>query len=169
MPIILGIDPGVTGAMVWLNSTTGTLVAVMDHSNWCNHQQAYKELHLVLKTLWRPDLVVIEQQHARATRDAHGKVVQGIASTWNYAEHYGIILGCLTAYEAPIHEVDPAVWKANMHLDKDKKKSLELARKLWPGSLDVFKRVKDHGRAEAACIAYYGMRFLPFEVKRRPL
>lgn len=169
MSVILGVDPGVTGALAFVHNDK--IVGIIDQSAWCNAHQPYVELRAMLKHLWKPGRVVIEQQHARATRDAHGKVVQGIASTWNYAEHYGILLGCLAAYDVPIHEVDPGVWKGSMHLDRDKRKSLELARETWPASKDTFKRIKDHGRAEAALLARYGIRFVPLlpELKRRVL
>jgi len=168
MSLILGVDPGVTGAMALLQD--GHILAVWDHSTWCNAHKPYLALRDFLRSeVYVPNIVVIEQQHARATRDAHGRVVQGIASTWNYAQHYGIVLGCLSLFDVPIHEVDPGVWKGNMHLSggkKNKKESLEFARKLWPDRLSFFKRVQDHGRAEAALLAFYGLRFLPMSARR---
>lgn len=156
MSIVLGVDPGVTGALAFVDGNR--IIGIIDHSAWCNVHQPYIELQLMLRQLWQPDIVVIEQQHARPG--------QAVASTSNLMQYYGVLLGCLAAYDVPMHEVDPAVWKANMHLDKDKKKSLDLARKLWPNSLEMFRRIKDHGRAEAALIAHYGTRFLPLEKRR---
>lgn len=172
--IILGIDPGVTGALVWLDVQANAILAVSDHSAWCNAHDPEVELRALLKASWVPDIVIIEAQHARLSRDpVTKKVLQGISSTWNYAEHYGIIRGCAAAYDRPIRRVDPGTWKGSMHLGNktEKRKSLELARKLWPQSLPMFKRKMDHGRAEAALLAYYGRRFLPLPapVKRRVL
>jgi hypothetical protein len=166
--IILGVDPGVTGAMAFVDGNH--VISIIDHDTWCNAHDAARELYHLLDGFYKPEIVVIEAQHARPARDKNGKVVQGIASTWNYAEHYGILLGVLTQYEVSVHKVNPAVWKANMHLDRDKEKSLNLARKLFPTNAhDMFKLKKHHGRAEAALIAYYGVRFLPLPVKRRVL
>lgn len=166
MSVILGIDPGKTGAMVWLDTLYGILT-IMDNEEWANPHDPAAALHDILSLCKKTKLVCIEAQHTRATYDASGKRKQGLASTWTYAEHYGTILGCLAALQVPVHKVEPAVWKALMHLDKDKKKSLELARKLWPNDLDKFKRIKDHGRAEAALLAEFGKRYLP--VGRRVL
>lgn len=162
MAIILGVDPGVTGALAWVEEDK--ILGVTDHSAWANAHGPARELHLILKCFWKPVLVVIEDQHARPG--------QAVSSTSNLMKFYGILLGCTAYYGTPVHIVDPAVWKANMRLDQDKTKSLVLARELWPQSLDMFKRQKDHGRAEAALLAEYGKRFLPLPavtVKRRVL
>lgn len=169
MPIVLGVDPGATGALAFVDGSV--ILCMIDHSTWANHHQPYKELRAVLWSQHHPAIVVIEQQHARATYGADGKRKQGIASTWKYAAHYGILLGCLTAYDVPIHEVDPGVWKGAMHLPggRDKTKSLELARLMWPHEAhEFFRYKKNDGRAEAALIAEYGKRFLPM-VRRRTL
>lgn len=172
MPIILGIDPGVTGAMAYLNTETSTVARCIDHSEWCNQHEAPDALLFLLRNHWLPDIVVLEEQHARPNfrvgLDGVKKVVQGIASTWNYAEHYGIIRGVLACLDRKVHRVDPGTWKGNMHLPggkKNKNVSLDKARVLWPDSLWMFKRQLDHGRAEAALLAEYGRRFLP--LKRR--
>ncbi len=181
MPVILGIDPGVTGALIWLDTvppvSTGELLLVMDHTAWCNHHEPAKELHTILNSLLKPDLVIMEQQHARPNHrvdpsTGEKKTAQGIASTWNYAEHYGILRGVLAAFPATVVLANPAVWKANMGVTFEKETSLALARKKWPMSLEMFKFRKNHGRAEAALLAEYGRRFLPpltLEKKRRVL
>lgn len=164
MSVILGVDPGKTGAMAFVEASR--ILGIVDHSAWCNHPQPYKELCLLLKTFWKPGIVVIEQQHARATYGADGKRKQGIASTWNYAQHYGILLGCLAAYDVPIREADPGVWKGCMCVSSDKSTSLKRAREFWPESLEMFKREMDHGRAEAALLAEFGKRYLPAAGRR---
>lgn len=168
MSVILGIDPGTTGAMVWLHVQSNTIEKCIDNSLWCEGPYADRDLYEYLSHLEPPDIIVVEAQHARATRDAHGKVVQGIASTWTYAEHYGIIKGCVRQYKKPVYFPDPGVWKGSMNLGNktEKRLSLEKARELWPGSVHLFKRKMDHGRAEAALVAYYGKRFLPPEKRR---
>jgi crossover junction endodeoxyribonuclease RuvC len=160
VPIILGVDPGVTGAMVWLQIEPLEILTVLDHEVWCYATEPDEALYHLLGQQLRPDLTVVEAQHARATMGPDGKRQQGIASTWNYAEHYGIIKGCVRQYRCPVRFPDPAVWKANMKLSRDKKKSLAKARQLFPNHTDLFERVKDHGRAEAALLAWYGQRHL---------
>jgi len=125
-----------------------------------------------LRTFLAWDLAVIEAQHARASHwtdptTGQKKVVQGIASTWNYAEHYGILRCAITSVNAVKVVVDPGVWKAHMGVTHDKETSLKKARELWPESAHFFKRQKDHGRAEAALLAEYGRRFLPARPKLR--
>lgn len=72
--------------------------------------------------------------------------------------NYGIILGFLYAYEIPFEEVESAKWKKAFKLDKDKSKSIKLAKQLFPS---VTNDIKSHdGMAEALLIAEYGRRNL---------
>ena len=78
---------------------------------------------------------------------------QGVASTWTFAEGYGVVLGVLGALQVPVRLVTPRTWKEAAGLGKDKNASRQRAVELWPHCSLLFARVKDDGRAEAALIA----------------
>jgi crossover junction endodeoxyribonuclease RuvC len=55
-----------------------------------------------------------------------------------------------------LHYVTPAKWKKHFGLNRDKGVSRSKATERFPEYANLFSRVKDDGRAEAALIALYG-------------
>lgn len=147
MTHILGIDPGLSGAIAVLGDPRGVIVTDMPG----NPHDIIEELR------WRRDaahcdiFAVIEKQTARPG--------QGVSSTFQTGYGYGGLIYALAALEIPYEEVTPASWKQRMGLTRRqgetpaevKARSRALARSLWPAA--GFKRVKDHGAAEALLIA----------------
>ena len=81
--------------------------------------------------------------------------------SFNFGRSTGVIHGVLGALSVPFTLVQPAQWKSSVDLRRGvnetqsqvKTRARELASKLWPSEADLFKRVKDDGRAEACLIA----------------
>lgn len=156
---ILGIDPGVNGAaaLVWPNGN----IMVQDMpchkeyvgSSWRSRIDT-SELVTILHVMefFAPVAAFVEQVHGRP-----GFQSSKIGVLCHSA---GLVEGILNAFKIPVHLVPPHVWKGRMSLNSDKGKSRETAAKLFPDNADLFKRVKDDGRAEAALIAMYGLRLL---------
>lgn len=80
---------------------------------------------------------------------------EGSVSSFRFGQGVGIWQGILATYGIPVVFVSPQVWKRSLQLGKDKEKSLELARKVFP--LASLKRKKDHGRAEALLLMHWYM------------
>jgi crossover junction endodeoxyribonuclease RuvC len=58
---------------------------------------------------------------------------QGLASTWKFAEGYGVIQVVLKAFGIPYQTVPPQTWKKEFSLlHQDKSKSIETAQRLFP-------------------------------------
>ena len=85
------------------------------------------------------------------------------AGMWNFALGVGAIHGCLAALGIPFTLVQPAAWKSACGLRRlesetqadTKKKARELAARLFPESADLFRRVRDDGRAESVLIGRF--------------
>jgi len=71
-------------------------------------------------------------------------------------EQYGILKCALVANSVPYKEVLPKTWKKDLGLSSDKEQSRRLAIQMFPQLKDKLKRKKDHGRAEALLLLYYG-------------
>jgi hypothetical protein len=142
--LILGIDPGASGALAWLDD--GHLLDVVDMPVVDKDVSAA----LLCRALASVgvDVAVVEQ--------AQSMPRQGVASSFRYGVCYGVILGCLAAHAIPVTHVRPTKWKKAMGLGPDKDKSRRMAIDLWPDRADLFARKKDDGRAEAALLAEYG-------------
>lgn len=142
--IIIGIDPGQTGAIatIWPHS-----IGVIDMP------PTAKDLVDALKHYapgfydW-PAMAFVEQ--------AQSMPGQGVSSTFKYGVGYGTILGVLTALGIAHRLVAPATWKRQMHVTKDKNAARQIAQQLFPTA--PLSRVKDHGRAEALLLAEWGRR-----------
>lgn len=151
--IVLGVDPGASGAVAWLDND-GTLKAVVDMPH----------LDGTVSGALLRDLI------AQISHDAGGWPVhaavekvaamprQGVSSTFKFGTAYGTVLGCLGALSIPMTHVSAAKWKRALGLTSDKNASRARAVYLWPTFAGEFKRVKDDGRAEAALIAEWWRR-----------
>lgn len=142
-PIILGIDPGKSGAFAWVQA--GRLLAVEDMPDLTGAALGALILDLVLDH--STDAAVVESQVGRPS--------QSSSAMFTFARDYGVILGVLGAHAVPVELVTPASWKKALRLSKDKTASRQRACELWPDRSDLFARVKDDGRAEAALIALH--------------
>lgn len=142
--ILLGIDPGVKGALAVYDTHEGR---VKTH----DMPDTTAGLYDLIGTLPKIDVCVVEKPF-------YPKVI-GVQNVARIAEAYGRIKAILFGHGIPIHEVRPADWKAALNLSSNKAASRELAGCCFPDDADQWARVKDDGRAEAALLAWFGKRF----------
>lgn len=153
-PLLLGIDPGLSGALALLNTVDGDLEEVIDMP--LREIRGKKWVDLYALAMWldtrRSGIrkAIIEEVHSMPN--------QGVASTFRFGYATGAVTGAVTANMIPATLIPPTVWKMQMGVTHDKATSLAMARKLWAPRADLFKRKKDDGRAEAALLAEYGRR-----------
>lgn len=155
MTTIVGIDPGITGALAMYDPASGRVLKVEDmpisakgtgHGN----QVAAHVLATLLRS-WVPSLAIVEAQGAMPK--------QGVTSMLSLGRTMGVIEGVLAALEVPYVTVRPGEWKRRAGLLKaDKDQSRTLALQLNPQFAEALRRQKDHGRAEAMLIARFGAK-----------
>jgi len=151
--MIIAIDPGINGAIAfyWPDSgfvqcpdmpTVGEGRGRFVDPGWLAHMVRAGQKGQV-----EGSQAVVEKVRSRPG--------QGVASTFKFGHAYGTALGVLAGCGIPAREVAPGEWKKHFGLTQDKKASLELARIYFPLQQDLFKRVKDADRAEAALMALW--------------
>ncbi len=149
MTIIMGIDPGISGAIAFYY-TDVSRVAVADVP------VIGKEINTaVLAQMVRtnqPDFAVIEEVHAMPK--------QGVTSVFNFGRSYGDVRGVVCALGVRLYFVTPQKWKKHFGLSADKEQSRLRALRMFPANAESFKLKKHEGRAEAALIALYGAEVL---------
>jgi hypothetical protein len=156
--IWLGIDPGFTGAFVAVSND-----GIVHHFDMPVEQVKLggKTETEIAAGLLRDELLSLQSDYGKIRMAVIERPMivrgQGSRSTARTFEGNGIVRGVLCCLCIPVERVTPQRWKKFMGLDRDKKASLALARAKWP-TVDIFNRVKDHNRAEAALIAEYGRR-----------
>lgn len=150
-PLILGIDPGLSGAAALVNQA-GELVDVFDlpiaGEGKLTRIDGANLSRLLRAT--RPTAAIIEAVAARPG--------QGVSSMFRFGMATGVVAGVIGSLEIPIRWVSPASWKRAMRLTADKEAARLRALETWPNHARDFARKHDHGRAEAALIAAYGLR-----------
>ena len=73
----------------------------------------------------------------------------------------GAIVDALEVCDVPVvAEPVPSKWKADMGLSSDKEASRAMALALFPAHAAMFKRKKDHDRAEACLLGVWHVRML---------
>ncbi len=85
---------------------------------------------------------------------------QGVSSMYKFGYVGGFLAGVVSAHFIPITMVSARQWKREMMVPAEKDGARARASELLPSHCDLFVRVKDHGRAEAALIALWGRRHL---------
>ena len=139
--IILGVDPGVYGAMAFVAQDPGETPIVykmpMDGSGRHGYQ-----LSVIMDYIFdkMPDIFVIEN----VTRPA------------SLVRCQGLFEGIGAALEIDTYTVRPQVWKKHFGLSKNKQESIDLALELYPDLDSEITKISDDGIAEAVLIAQYG-------------
>jgi crossover junction endodeoxyribonuclease RuvC len=151
--MLVGIDPGLCGAVAVVHADNAVEVhdtPTLTVRTSRGVRQVYDVPGMVaLLTPYdgAPLHVVIEEAQAMPG--------QGVRSTFSTGVGWGVWLGILGALALPYTSVRPTVWKRAMGLaGKDKEQARARAIQLFPGA--DLRRKKDHGRAEALLLAWWG-------------
>lgn len=150
--VIIGIDCGFSGAIaIWRPFIQSLYVYDMP-----TLPNAKGKTELDLHTLF--DLLTPEDDgpHMAVVEQVGAMRGQGVSSMFRFGQGYGAIQMALAGHKIPTQFVTPGKWKGHFGLTRDKGVSRGLAMQRFPERADMFKRVKDDGRAEAALIALYG-------------
>lgn len=159
MSYIIGIDPGLTGAIalyepiieilhtfempvIAAGTKSKRIIDALELSrmvdSWCKRFTIKK--------------VVIERVHAMPS--------QGVTSVFSFGMGYGVVLGILAANTLPVEMVTPQSWKKDLKVPALKDGSRARASEIFPQHSGQWNKAKWDGRAEAAMIAYYGAKHL---------
>lgn len=149
MPLVLGCDPGLSGALALVETDGPQLSEILDMPVIRYGKAAVIDGARILDWLDGREIAAI------VVEDVHSMPRQGVASMFAFGRALGGVEAVLTAVGAPITHVRPQAWKKRAGLGREKAGSLDLAR-LRFGPREEFRRKKDEGRAEAALIALFG-------------
>jgi len=154
--IIVGIDPGISGALCFFSN--GNVIDVIDmptmaegkkNKKQVNGRQIFNEILNIKNTFAGHKInVVVEQVSAMPG--------QGVTSMFNFGQSFGVIKGICSAMELPIFYVRPAKWKKYFNLiNAEKDASRTKAIEMFPKISEKLSRKKDNNKADAILIAKY--------------
>ena len=154
--IIVGIDPGISGALCFFSN--GNVIDVIDMPTMAegkkskkqvNGRQIFNEILNIKNTFAGHKInVVVEQVSAMPG--------QGVTSMFNFGQSFGVIKGICSAMELPIFYVRPAKWKKYFNLiNAEKDASRTKVIEMFPKISQKLSRKKDNNKADAILIAKY--------------
>ena len=160
-PFILGVDPGLSGAVALYNSEAKAIYAMFQMPLVVTNESGRKDIAIRDLALWIVD-------HAHRIRFAVVEAVsarpgQGVTSMFRFGHSLGLVEGILGTCAITTVKVPPSSWKLLMHCNQDKKKSQRLAAELFPTKAEEFLKPKADGLAEAALLAVYGSLYVGVE------
>ena len=154
--LIIGIDPGISGSICFLQD--GKIVDVIEmptmtegkkNKKQVNGSQIVNEILEKIKELDKREIkVVIEQVSAMPG--------QGVTSMFNFGQSFGILKGICSSMQLPMYFVRPAKWKKYFNLiNSEKDASRTRAIEIFPYFSKQLSRKKDSNKADAILIASF--------------
>ena len=154
--IIIGIDPGINGAICFFKK--GEVLDVIDmptmaegkkNKRQVNGQQIFNEFSKRIE-LYSSDNIKVAVEKVSAMPG------QGVTSMFNFGQSFGVIKGICAAMQLPIFFVTPAKWKKyfdliNTQKDASRTKAIEIFPKISP----ILSKKKDSNKADAILIASF--------------
>jgi crossover junction endodeoxyribonuclease RuvC len=155
---VIGIDPGIKGAVCIISRTTRKIVLLRDTPTIrVDGHEIYNiddMAEIIRQYLRSPVSVWIEQ--------AQSMPGQGVKSMYSIGRGFGIWEGITVTCRMPLTTVRPHVWTRSLFMGSNgqgKERSIKFALEHFPGIELTPKgcRTPKDGRADAACLAYYGL------------
>ena len=153
---IIGIDPGISGAICFLED--GKIIDVIEmpsmaegkkNKKQVNGNQLFNEIKSRMIEVNQEEVCVVVE-HVTAMPG------QGVTSMFNFGQSFGVIKGICSAMQLPMYFVRPIKWKKYYNLiNTSKDASRSRAIEIFPKVSDKLKRKKDSNKADAILIASY--------------
>ena len=154
--LIIGIDPGISGSICFLDN--GKLLDVIEMPIMTDGKktkkqvtgpQVYNEMTKRIQQFEKNKIrVVIEHVSAMPG--------QGVTSMFNFGQSFGILKGICTAMQLPMYFVRPTKWKKYFNLlNSEKDASRTRAIEIFPYFSSQLSRKKDSNKADAILIASF--------------
>jgi crossover junction endodeoxyribonuclease RuvC len=154
--LIIGIDPGISGAICFFEN--GEVKEILDMPNMAegkknkrqiNGPQIYNEISKRIINISKKEVVVVIEQVAAMPG-------QGVTSMFNFGQSFGVLKGICSAMQLSMHFVRPAKWKKYFNLIKTKKDaSRTKVIEIFPYISSQLSRKKDSNKADAILIASF--------------
>ena len=152
--IIIGIDPGVSGAICVLKE--GKILEVYEMPTMIDGKKNKRQVNgaevtnIFLKELNNKYKAKVVVEHVTAMPG------QGVTSMFNFGQSFGVLKGICAALKLPIYFVRPVKWKKHFNLIKtNKDASRTKVIEIFPYISSKISRKKDSNKADSILIGKY--------------
>ena len=154
--LILGVDPGATGAIALYDTDVERVTKIWDMPTKTikvgSKERSHVSPHGVYDLFWESGATHI------AIEQVGGMPGQSGAASFVFGAGYGILWGVAAALGMEIDNPSPMLWKAKMRVPREKHLAASRATEIIPYFRDAWKLKGRADRAEAALIAVYARR-----------
>jgi len=152
--IIIGIDPGISGAISVLENKK--ILEVYDTPTMIDGKKNKRQINSAQVTNIIKERLNNEKEVIVVVEQVNAMPGQGVTSMFNFGQSFGVIKGICAALSLPIYFVRPAKWKKHFNLIKtNKDASRTKVIEAYPDISSKLHRKKDSNRADAILIALY--------------
>ena len=154
--LIIGIDPGISGAICFFQN--GEITDVIDmpsmadgkkNKRQINSQQVFNEVSERIINIPKKEIIVVIEQVSAMPG-------QGVTSMFNFGQSFGVLKGICSAMQLSMYFVRPAKWKKYYGLIKtEKDASRTKVIEIFPYISSQLSRKKDSNKADAVLIASF--------------
>ena len=154
--LIIGIDPGISGAMCFFQN--GEITDVIDmpsmadgkkNKRQINSQQVFNEISERIINIPKKEIIVVIEQVSAMPG-------QGVTSMFNFGQSFGVLKGICSAMQLSMYFVRPAKWKKYYGLIKtEKDASRTKVIEIFPYISNKLSKKKDSNKADAILIANF--------------
>ena len=152
--IIIGIDPGVSGAICILNN--GKISELYEMPTMIDGKKNKKQVNgAEITNIFQKELI----------NETNSKVIiehvsampgQGVTSMFNFGQSFGVIKGICAALRLPLYFVRPTKWKKYFNLiNSQKDASRTKVIEIFPYISSKISKKKDVNKADAILIARF--------------
>ena len=152
--IIIGIDPGVSGAISIMENKK--VIEIHDMPTMIDGKKNKKQVNgsqvtnIIKEKLNKNNEIIVVVEHVNAMPG------QGVTSMFNFGQTFGAIKGICAALGLPIFFVRPAKWKKHFDLiNSSKDASRTKAIEMYPSLSDQLSKKKDVNKSDAILIARF--------------
>ena len=152
--IIIGIDPGVSGAICIL--TDGKITEIYETPTMIDGKKNKKQVNgaeitnIINKELVNEKDINVVIEHVSAMPG------QGVTSMFNFGQSFGVLKGICAALKLPVHFIRPVKWKKHFNLiNTEKDASRTKVIEVFPYISSKISKKKDVNKADAILIARF--------------
>ena len=151
---IIGIDPGLSGALAVLNNNK--VINIFDMPVMIEGKKNKRQLNSALLANIIKDKIKDEEEVSVIVEQVNAMPGQGVTSMFNFGQTFGAIKGICATLALPIFFVRPSKWKKHFELinsskDSSRTKTIEM----YPKLSNQLSKKKDVNKSDAILIARY--------------
>ena len=151
---IIGIDPGLSGALAVLNNNK--VINIFDMPVMIEGKKNKRQLNSALLANIIKDNIKDEEEVSVIVEQVNAMPGQGVTSMFNFGQTFGAIKGICATLALPIFFVRPSKWKKHFDLiNSSKDASRTKAIEIYPSLAEKLSKKKDVNKSDAILIGRF--------------